>query len=135
MRELIENFPNQIKEAGEALNNQDSNLHDSEAKDFAPDGVLILGMGGSGIGGAFISSILRKTSSIPIQTNPDYCIPGWVSENTLVVACSNSGNTEETIEAAFEAQKRNATITCESTFTFFFLLANTLLNHLPTKKH
>ena len=94
------------------LKNQDSNLHDSEAKDFAPDGVLILGMGGSGIGGAFISSILRKTSSIPIQTNPDYCIPGWVSENTLVVACSNSGNTEETIEAAFEAQKRNATITC-----------------------
>ncbi len=112
MRELIENFPNQIKEAGEALKNQDSNLHDSEAKDFAPDGVLILGMGGSGIGGAFISSILRKNSSIPIQTNPDYCIPGWVSENTLVVACSNSGNTEETIEAAFEAQKRNATITC-----------------------
>ena len=97
MRELIENFPNQIKEAGESLKNQDSNLHDSEAKDFAPDGVLILGMGGSGIGGAFISSILRKTSSIPIQTNPDYCIPGWVSENTLVVACSNSGNTEETL--------------------------------------
>ena len=110
MRELIENYPNQIKEAREALKNQDSNLHDSEAKDFAPDGVLILGMGGSGIGGAFISSILRKTSSIPIQTNPDYCIPGWVSENTLVVACSNSGNTEETIEAAFEAQKRNAKI-------------------------
>ena len=69
MRELIENFPNQIKEAAEALKNQNSNLHDSKARDFTPNGVLILGMGGSGIGGAFISSILNKTSTIPIQNN------------------------------------------------------------------
>ena len=112
MRELIENFPNQIKEACEALKNLDSTLHDSEAKGFNPNGVLILGMGGSGIGGAFISSILKETSQTPIQTNPDYGIPGWVTNNTLVIACSNSGNTEETLMAAFDAQKRNAKIAC-----------------------
>ncbi len=112
MRDLIENFPIQIKEAGEALKNLDSTLHDSEAKGFNPNGVLILGMGGSGIGGAFVSSILKETSQIPIQINPDYSIPGWVTDNTLVIACSNSGNTEETLKAAFEAQKRNAKIAC-----------------------
>ena len=46
MRKLIEDFPKQIKEAAEALCNQDSYLHDSSAKEFNPDGVLILGMGG-----------------------------------------------------------------------------------------
>ena len=112
MRELIENFPIQIKEACEALKNLDSTLHDSEAKEFNPNGVLILGMGGSGIGGAFIASILKETSKIPIQINPDYIIPGWVTNNTLVIACSNSGNTEETLKSAFEAQKRNAKIAC-----------------------
>lgn len=112
MRKLIEDFPKQIKEAAEALCNHDSYLHDSSAKEFNPDGVLILGMGGSGIGGAFVSSILNKTSHLPILPNLDYSIPGWVSSNTLVVACSNSGNTEETLEAAIEAKKRNAKIAC-----------------------
>jgi len=112
MRELIETFPIQIKKACEALKKLDSTLHDAEAKGFNPNGVLILGMGGSGISGAFISSVLKETSRIPIQTNPDYCIPGWVTNNSLVIACSNSGNTEETLKAAFEAKKRSAKIAC-----------------------
>jgi glucose/mannose-6-phosphate isomerase len=112
MRKLIENFPNQIKEASVALKNLDSTKHDEYAKGFTTTGILVLGMGGSGIGGAFVASILRKTSNVPIVTNADYGIPGWVCSTTLVVACSNSGNTEETLAAASEAIKRGAKIAC-----------------------
>ena len=110
MRELIENFPNQISEAANALKNHDIKKYDETARGFTPSGVLILGMGGSGIGGSFISSILRKTSQIPIITNSDYEIPGWVGKDTLVIACSNSGDTEETIAAANESIKRESSI-------------------------
>ena len=110
MRELIENFPNQIAEAANDLKNLDTKRHDEEAKGIKPSGVLILGMGGSGIGGLFVSSILRKTSKIPIITNSDYSIPGWVGKDTLVIACSNSGNTEETIASANESIKRGSKI-------------------------
>lgn len=112
MRELIETFPNQIKDTAAALEYLDSRKHDELAKGFTPSGVLVLGMGGSGIGGAFIASILKHTSSIPIVTNADYQIPGWVCENTLVIACSNSGNTEETIDATKAAIQRNSKIAC-----------------------
>ncbi|MBT5147932.1 MAG: hypothetical protein HOM41_05165, partial [Flavobacteriales bacterium] len=37
-------------------------------------------------------------------------IPGWVCESTLVVACSYSGNTEETIEAVKTASERGSKI-------------------------
>jgi glucose/mannose-6-phosphate isomerase len=69
-------------------------------------------MGGSGIGGAFVASILKKTSKVVIVTNSDYSIPGWVDKDSLVVACSNSGNTEETLSATNKAIKRGAVIAC-----------------------
>ena len=112
MRELIENFPNQINEASVALKNLNPTKHDEYAQGFTPSGILVLGMGGSGIGGAFVSSILGQTSKVPIITNADYGIPGWVCSKTLVVACSNSGNTEETLAATSEAIKRGARVAC-----------------------
>ena len=112
MRKLIENFPNQIAEASIALQKLNPKKHDELAKGLNPSGVLILGMGGSGIGGAFVSSILRESSKVPMVTNADYRLPGWVCKNTLVVACSNSGNTEETLQATSEAVKRGACVAC-----------------------
>jgi glucose/mannose-6-phosphate isomerase len=67
-------------------------------------------MGGSGIGGAIASDILSGISEIPIISNSDYSIPGWVSKGTLVLACSYSGNTEETIEAVKSANEKGSTI-------------------------
>ena len=59
MRALIEQFPNQIKASADALKNFDSSGHKNSASGFVPSGVLILGMGGSGIVGAIASSILN----------------------------------------------------------------------------
>ena len=110
MRDLIEKFPEQISATVTDLQKKNGSLHQEASSGFIPKGVLILGMGGSGIGGAIASDILSRDSKIPVVANSDYLIPGWVSNNTLVLACSYSGNTEETIEAVHSAHKKGATI-------------------------
>ena len=110
MRDLIEKFPEQINATVTDLQEKDGSLHKEASSGFSPNGVLILGMGGSGIGGAIASDMLSRESKIPIVANSDYLIPGWISKNSLVLACSYSGNTEETIEAVNSAHERGATI-------------------------
>ena len=110
MRDLIEKFPEQISATVTDLQKKNGSLHQEASSGFIPKGVLILGMGGSGIGGAIASDILSRDSKIPVVANSDYLIPGWVSNDTLVLACSYSGNTEETIEAVNSAHEKGATI-------------------------
>lgn len=64
--------------------------------------VLVLGMGGSGIGGDLLRSLLHDQADLPVVVVKDYAVPRWVGPKTLVFACSYSGNTEETL-AAYEA--------------------------------
>ena len=110
MRDLIEKFPTQLNDAIVYLSTMDRSAHETVAQNFSPSGVLIIGMGGSGIGGAIVEGILSQSSKIPVLSCADYSIPGWVCESTLVVACSYSGNTEETIEAVKVASERGAKI-------------------------
>jgi glucose/mannose-6-phosphate isomerase len=56
-------------------------------------------MGGSGIGGTIAAEVVASEAVIPIVTNNGYAIPAFVDEHTLFIACSYSGNTEETIAA------------------------------------
>ena len=105
MRQLITEFPNQMRDAWKVVENSPIDL-----EGFIPKGALILGMGGSGISGVIASRMLAATSSVPIQANSDYSIPGWVGADTLVIACSYSGNTEETLIALKLAQERGARI-------------------------
>ena len=74
--------------------------------------VLICGLGGSGIGGAVVVKAALVEASVPVITCNDYHIPNFVDENTLVIANSYSGNTEETLSAVKKAQARNAQIAC-----------------------
>ena len=69
-------------------------------------GVLVLGMGGSGIGGAVMADMLRGTSRVPVMAHADQGLPGWLDEECLVVASSYSGNTEETLAALAMAEER-----------------------------
>ena len=73
-------------------------------------GVVVLGMGGSGIGGAVLADVLRSTCPVPFQAVSDQVLPGWVDASCLVVASSYSGNTEETLAALDEAESRGCTI-------------------------
>ena len=105
MNDYINDFTNHLREAmqiGSAAQLKKSN------KTFK--NVLICGLGGSGIGGTIVSDVVSSRVSIPILTTKDYSIPNFVDENTLVIASSYSGNTEETLYALEKCIKRNAEI-------------------------
>jgi glucose/mannose-6-phosphate isomerase len=109
MRRLITEFPDQIRDAHRITTSTPISFGD-----FEPSSVLILGMGGSGISGVIASRMLAETSPVPIFANADYAIPAWAGPATLVVACSYSGNTEETLialDAAVKAGCRVAAVT------------------------
>jgi glucose/mannose-6-phosphate isomerase len=74
--------------------------------------VLVLGMGGSAIAGDLAADLFAKKAGVPIITVRNYSLPQYVSAETLVFALSYSGNTEETLSAVKEAEKRGAQIVC-----------------------
>jgi len=70
--------------------------------------IVILGMGGSAIGGDLLRALSEPECAVPIVTNRDYTVPVFVNAETLVIACSYSGNTEETLSAFAQARERGA---------------------------
>jgi glucose/mannose-6-phosphate isomerase len=69
--------------------------------------VIIPGMGGSAIGADLLAAWVAPTCPIPVFVQRDYGLPAWArGPETLVIACSHSGNTEETLDA-FKAGLRN----------------------------
>ena len=107
MDRLIEAFPDNMTEAIE--------IGKKAVESFKPrpvKNVLISGLGGSGIGGKFASQLVWDQCTVPIHIVNDYRIPAWVGEDTLFVACSYSGNTEETLSTLAEAMTKGASISC-----------------------
>lgn len=70
--------------------------------------VVVLGMGGSGIGGDLLAAATGSTLPVPVVVPKGYAAPEFVGPDTLVFAVSFSGNTEETVEAATDAANRGA---------------------------
>jgi len=70
--------------------------------------IVTTGMGGSAIGGDLLRSLFSDECSVPIVVNRNYSIPKFVSEDTLFIAASYSGNTEETLSAFEEALEKKA---------------------------
>jgi len=69
------------------------------------DKVIILGMGGSAIGGDLVSSLIASEARLPIIVHRGYNLPAFVDHRTLVIASSYSGMTEETLSAFDQALK------------------------------
>lgn len=74
------------------------------------DTVVVSGMGGSALGALFIKSWLDL--DIPFEIVRDYSLPSYVSERTLVIVSSFSGNTEETLSCLDQAEQKNAKVVC-----------------------
>jgi len=73
--------------------------------------VVIAGMGGSAIGADLLAAFALEACPVPIFVHRDYGLPGFAQgSHTLVVACSHSGNTEETLDAFEAALKHKCTI-------------------------
>jgi len=65
--------------------------------------VVILGMGGSAIGGDLVSNLVASEAKLPIAVHRDYDLPAFVDDKTLVIASSYSGMTEETVSSFEQA--------------------------------
>lgn len=70
--------------------------------------IVVGGMGGSG----WPSLVLKSWPglSVPFELSNDYSVPAYVNENTLYIASSYSGNTEETLASLKEADESGAQI-------------------------
>ena len=65
-------------------------------------------MGGSAIGGDLLAGLVELEHAPPVQVIRGYQLPSWIGPDTLVIASSYSGNTEETLSAYREACLRGA---------------------------
>src|SRR6478735_10255795 len=74
--------------------------------------ILITGMGASGIGANLVESLTFGRVPISITVSKGYNIPQFVSPHTLFIACSYSGNTEETLAAVHKGMLKRAHIIC-----------------------
>jgi glucose/mannose-6-phosphate isomerase len=103
MKPLIEGFTKQLHEA----------LKIGQAAEVKPapqeiQNVVIAGVGGSGIGGALITSLRQDELKVPFSLVKSYDIPAFVNKHTLFIASSFSGNTEETLESLQKALNAGA---------------------------
>lgn len=111
MVDLLMDFPQQYQRAFDL-----SKDYISKQDKLAPEvfgkakNIVISGMGGSAIGGDLLRALFADKCSIPIVINRNYNIPKFVNEDTLFIAASYSGNTEETLSALEEATEKNAKI-------------------------
>ena len=67
------------------------------------EAVVLAGMGGSALGAEVLKVLLSEKLSVPFEVVKGYTLPGYVNKNTLVIASSHSGNTEETVSCLEQA--------------------------------
>jgi glucose/mannose-6-phosphate isomerase len=101
----VELFPNQCISTWNTNVENKIDLSNVEIKN-----ILVLGMGGSALGAYILQSL--DIFTVPINISHDYNIPNFVNENTLVLAISYSGGTEETLSATKKAIEKNAKVVC-----------------------
>jgi glucose/mannose-6-phosphate isomerase len=94
MLDHLHGFPEQCQKAWQKV------LKFELPRDYTKiSSVVILGMGGSAIGGDFVRRLALTESKLPVWVHRDYGLPAFVDQSTLVIASSYSGNTEETLSA------------------------------------
>jgi glucose/mannose-6-phosphate isomerase len=68
----------------------------------APGGLVMAGMGGSGIGARLAVAALGPRARRPLTIVDGYTLPSWIGADALVLCASYSGNTEEVL-ACYDA--------------------------------
>lgn len=101
----IEALPQQLKQVWEEI-----------ASTAIPDDLLnvqnivVSGMGGSALPGRIVDSLTLDRATTPIEVSTEYKLPNYVGPDTLVLLSSYSGNTEETLSAAYDAIEKRAKV-------------------------
>jgi glucose/mannose-6-phosphate isomerase len=99
MEKVILDFPRQFRAGVKAA--QGVLLKDN-AFLAPPENIIVCGMGGSALPG----DILVTLRPLDVFTHKSYGLPPQAGNESLVICISYSGNTEETLSAFTEAQKR-----------------------------
>ncbi|MBW8048983.1 MAG: bifunctional phosphoglucose/phosphomannose isomerase [Cytophagales bacterium] len=107
MKKLISGFSKQLKEAIEIGKQLKLTKPGAEIRN-----IVVAGMGGSGIGANLVESFTADKLKVPFVITKNYEIPGFVGKNTLFVASSYSGNTEETLSCIKQVLNKKAKIVC-----------------------
>ncbi|MEM0998044.1 MAG: bifunctional phosphoglucose/phosphomannose isomerase [Bacteroidota bacterium] len=109
MKDLIAGFAGQMKEAIEIGSKAHFTAPENEIRN-----ILLIGLGGSAFGGEVTRNYVSSKCPVPFEIVRDYTVPGFVSEHTLLIASSYSGNTEETLsmlEAALPSKPKVVCVT------------------------
>lgn len=107
MFDVLLKFPEQVRNACKI----GENLKDIEKT--KSNKILILGMGGSAIGGDLLRNFLNNLKGakhIQVLINRDYFIPEFIDNEWLVIVSSYSGNTEETLSAFKQVNEKTQNI-------------------------
>jgi glucose/mannose-6-phosphate isomerase len=99
---LLERLPQQSREAWSLAQSWPLPQHFR-----TPSRVVLLGVGGSAIGADIVTALARLDGHVPIEIVRNYEAPR-VDGETLVIACSFSGDTEEVV-TAFQSTLRHDT--------------------------
>jgi len=106
MREVLRSTPDMYIDFLKKLKEEDMTSVINKLPSKKPTKTIILGMGGSALGGEILKDWLADASEIPIELCRDYHLANYADKDTLVIALSYSGNTEETINGFVEALDR-----------------------------
>ena len=107
MFDLILNFDSQCETAISAARSCDIPREYSQVEK-----IIVIGMGGSAIGGDILSKLLIDEIKVPVFVNRNYHLPNFADKKTLIFATSYSGNTEETLSSYNDAKVRGCRIIC-----------------------
>ena len=75
-----------------------------------PARIILVGMGGSAVGARVLLPVIKVTLTIPFEIVSDYAIPLSDPKNTVLIASSYSGTTEEVLTATRTAHQRKIPI-------------------------
>lgn len=106
-KELLINFYTQVDVAPSLVEEANLQINSERIRQ-----IVYLGMGGSAITGDLLNDVLFGQLNVPISVVRGYITPGYCSANTLVIACSYSGNTEETLSALQSLSGTGAQFLC-----------------------
>ena len=105
MFELTAGLPEQVEQAAARARGLVSEVEPGEIEN-----VVVIGMGGSGISGDVVAAVTAPLTPIPVVVCKSYECPAFVGPETLAFAVSASGNTEETVQAATDAEAAGARV-------------------------
>jgi glucose/mannose-6-phosphate isomerase len=107
MTAKVRELPEQLKKGWEIGGQADAG---KSLKPFRH--IVYSGMGGSAIAGDLIRALLSERLTIPFTVKRGYELPPFAGAETLFIASSYSGNTEETLSAAEQAVQKGCRFIC-----------------------